>query len=156
MRWRTSVRCSEPLWKNLLTARREEEGGEKRREGRMGRGSHEESSYDLLLFNICMQFPCVGSDWLHSSHFTSHSLHITDSHTMYNREGYLYTHWHMFTSTCTTCIQWHNTKLHDTINSSQQSLGTIISLVLRLSWGKREPGIHCLRMCLISKKSIAW
>ena len=80
----------------------EKEGREERRggregggrEGRMGRGSHEESScYDLLLFNICIQFPCVGSDWLHSHillhiYFTS----LTHTPTMYNRDGYLYTH----------------------------------------------------------------
>ena len=81
--------------------RREEEGGREGggregggREGRMGRGSPEESScYDLLLFNICMQFPCVGSDWLHSNillHIYLTSL--THTPTMYSREGYLYTH----------------------------------------------------------------
>ena len=79
----------------------EKEGREERRggregggrEGRMGRGSHEESSCDLLLFNIWIQFPCVGSDWLHSHillhiYFTS----LTHTPTMYNRDGYLYTH----------------------------------------------------------------
>ena len=36
MRWRTSVRCSEPLWKNLLTAREGEREGEREEGGREG------------------------------------------------------------------------------------------------------------------------
>ena len=71
--------------------------------------------------SICMHsLSCVGSDLAYTSnqHFTQ--LRLTSSLTLHSsltkniQQVFIHTQ-HVFTCTCTTCIQSHNTKLHNTI-----------------------------------------
>ena len=79
-----------------------------------------EKSYDLLFSSsICTHFPSVGLEWLYASnqHFTT-VTHRSLQLPLYRnvQQGGIFIHTlHMFTCTCTTCMPWHNTKLHNTV-----------------------------------------